>query len=427
MRSLAALLCCFAFCAVCAQTAPPQPRIIVPESGLVSPHQYANSFFNFVLPLPRDGHFQPEDLSESDKALQHFLFASKSVDRGITLLVVSATQALGNGDEEAQKAVFIPRSHESDGVEALDIGGRVFWKSDIQQKTFSGKLRRLRYATVSRGFVVQFSVSSYNPKLAEELKECLEAIKFVDHARIKEAAGADSKPYLPIAAQMRLNTQPALDLSRLDPGHVSDTTYTNSFLGFSYHLPEGWHVANDTAQKQPGSPDQHVRYAEAAEAQTSQSPAQGCTRLLLAVTAHSAEGQTPEVPSRLTMLAADPTCFVPDIKFPTSVHDHEALQYFGGALLRAFGGTPLMGRDASTIGAIDLDGHILLEIPSMTAVPVPGSSLLRKVHHSFVLTTMKDYWVIWSFESDSQSDLQKLMRSSISFEEPGTTPGNGAH
>ena len=418
MRSLAAiLLCCFAFSVIFAQGSPQQPRMILPESGFISPHQYTNAFFDFILPLPKDGHFQPEDLSESDKALQHFLFAEKSFDKGITLLMVTAIQVLGNSNDEAQKAVFIPRSHETKGVEALDIGGRLFWKSDIEQKTFSGKLRRLRYATVSRGFVVQFSVSSYNSKLAEELKENLEAIKFVDHARIKEVAGADSKPFLPVAAQLRLNSQPTLDLSQLDPGRVSDTTYTNPFLGFSYHLPEGWHVASDAAQKQPGSLDQRVRYGEAAEAQASQSPAQACTRVLLSVTTRSVEGQTPDVPSRLTMLAADPTCFVPDIKFPTAVNDHEALQHFGGALLRAFGGTPLMGKDANSIGAIDLDGHILLEVPSMTAEAVPGSSLLRKVHHSLVLTTMKNYWVIWSFESDSQSDLRQLMSSSISFQE----------
>jgi len=419
MRSLAAFLCCFVLSTGSAQTSAQLPRTPVPESGFISPHQYTSAFFDFVLPLPKDGHFQPEDLSESDKALQHFLFAEKSFDKGITLLMVTASQVLGNSDDEAQRAVFIPRSHETRGVEALDIGGRLFWKSDIEQKTLSGKLRRLRYATVSRGFVVQFSVSSYNAKLAEELKENLEAIKFVDHARIKDVAGTDSKPFLPLSAQLLLNTQPTLDLSQLDPGRVSDTTYTNSFLGFSYHLPEGWHAVNDAAQKQPGSLDQRVRYGEAAEAQPSQLPAQACTRVLLSVTTHSADGQTPDAPSRLTMLAADPTCFVPDIKFPATVQDHEALQHFGNALLRAFGGTPLMGKDANTIGAIDLDGHIFLEVPSMTAVSVPGSALLRKVHHSFVLTTMKDYWVIWSFESDSQSDLRKLMSSSISFQEAG--------
>lgn len=427
MRSLAALLCCFAFGVISAQTPPQQPRIIVPESGFVSPHQYTNRFFDFILPLPKDGHFQAEDLSESDKALQHFLFAEKSFDKGITLLMVIASQVLANSNDEAQKAAFIPGSRGTNAVEALDIGGRLFWKSDVEEKTFSGKLRRLRYTTVARGFVVQFSVSSYNSKIAEELKQSIEAIKFVDHARLKEVAGVDSKPFLPIAAQMRLNSQPSLDLAHLDPGRVSETTYTNPVLGFSYHLPEGWHVANDSAPTELASSDLRVRYSEPSETQSSQQPAQECTRLLLSATNHSAEGQAPDVPSRITMLAADPMCFVPDVKFPTTVHDHEALQYFGGALLHAFGGTALMGKDANTIGALDLDGHILLEIPSMTAVPVPGSTLLRKVHHSFVLTTMKDYWVIWSFDSDSQSDLHKLMRSSISFDGTAEPPVNGAH
>lgn len=424
MRSLAALLGCFAFSAISAQTSPPQPRIPVPESAFVSAHQYTNAFFDFTLPLPKDGHFQPEDLSESDKALQHFLFAEKSFDKGITLLMVTATQVLGNPADEAQKASVIPNSHDTKAPEALDIGGRLFWKSDMEQKTLSGKLRRLRYATGSRGFVLQFSVSSYNWRLAEELRESIEAVKFVDPARIKEVAGADSKPFLPLSAQMRLNSQPSLDLAQLDAGRISETTYTNPFLGFSYHLPEGWHVANDAPQNQFGYLDQRAASTKAAEAQQA---VQECTRVLLRAANQPANDPEHGPPSRIVILAADPVCFVPDLKFPATVHDQSALEFFGGALLRAFGGTPLMGRDASTIGAIDLGGHIFLEIPSMTAVPVPGSTLLRKVHHSFVLTALKEYWVIWSFESDSQSDLHKLMKTSISFDGTEPATGGGAH
>lgn len=427
MRSLAALLGCFAFSAISAQTSPPQPRIPVPESAFVSAHQYTNAFFDFTLPLPKDGHFQPEDLSESDKALQHFLFAEKSFDKGITLLTVTATQVLGNPADEAQKASFIPNSHDTKAPEALDIGGRLFWKSDIEQKTFSGKLRRLRYATGARGFVLQFSVSSYNWRLAEELRDGIEAIKFVDPARIKEVAGTDSKPFLPLSAQMRLNIQPSLDLAQLDAGRISNTTYTNPFLGFSYHLPEGWHVAADAPESQFGSLDLHTANAKPGEAQLSQRTPLECTRVLLRAGNQPADDQARGLPSRIMLLAADPMCFVPDIKFPTTVHDQSALEFFGGALVRAFGGTPLMGRDASTIGAIDLGGHIFLEIPSITAVPVPGSTLLRKVHHSFVLTALKEYWVIWSFESDSQSDLHKLMKTSISFDGTEPATGGGAH
>ena len=97
-------------CAISAQVPPSLPlsRIPLPEAWFVSPTQYTNQFFGFSLPLPKDRKFQIEDLSESDKALQHSLFAYKSASKGLTLLTVSATQVFNSPDDEAQKAVFLP-------------------------------------------------------------------------------------------------------------------------------------------------------------------------------------------------------------------------------------------------------------------------------------------------------------------------------
>ena len=64
----------------------------------------------------------------------------------------------------------------------------------------------------------------------------------------------------------------------------------------------------------------------------------------------------------------------------------------------------------------DIEGHLFFEIPTAKAVPVPGSTLRRKVHMQFVLTDMRQYWVIWLLESDSQSELGSLLKTSITFE-----------
>src|SRR5437868_5988574 len=169
MCRIAAALCLWsaAFTGWCTQTPAltSQTRIPVPESGFVCPHQYANTFFGFTLPLPKQGHFQSVDLSEDDKAFQHFLFGEKSADKGFTVLIVLATRILGSPDEEAQKAVFLPGTQGKDGPQALSISGRLFWKSEVEQKTFSNtRVFRVRYATAVPGFVIQFSVSSYNSK-----------------------------------------------------------------------------------------------------------------------------------------------------------------------------------------------------------------------------------------------------------------------
>ena len=389
---------------------------VLPASGFVSPGQYVNAFFGFSLLLPKDGHFQIEDLSDSDKALQHFLFAEKSVDKGITLLLISAAQVLGPATDEAQKAAFIRGAQGDKGPEAVDIGRRLFWKSDVEQKTFSGKLRRLRYATALPGFVLQFTVSSYNSKLADELRDSIEAIKFFDPAKAREVAGTDSHSFLPEAARLRLANTDRADLASLDPGTVSGNSYSNPSLGFSYSFPEKWKAASKSAAEQMTGAVPDVKEARPTSLSGRSLPE--CTRVFLAVTAPEI-GTNDGTPARkITILGADPSCFVPDLKFPASVHDQESIELFGQALFRAFSGTPLIGKDAKTIRAVDLSGHIFLEVISNSMVPVPGTSLLRKVHGSFVMTAMKDCWVIWLFESDTESELARMMNTSISFDSP---------
>jgi hypothetical protein len=393
-----------------------QARIPVPESGFVCPHQYASTFFGFTLPLPKQGHFQPLDLSEDDKAFQHFLFGEKSADKGFTVLIVSATQILGSPDEEAQKAVFLPGTQGKDGPEALSIGGRLFWKSEAEQKTFSNtKLFRVRYATAVPGFVIQFSVSSYNGKLLQALKDSIESIKFFDSAKIKQVLEADSHAFLPKAALRRMANVPQLDLTHLDAGFLSGLAYSNSYLGFVYHFPPGWH-AFEPAQKQRGNnEDASLKKVHERRAQDSEE----CMHVLATATRDAGQTSADGFNSRITLIAADPACYAPDLEFPDSVQDKASLEFFAGAVVRAFAGTPLMGAGASAMRAAEINGHLFFEIPTAKAVPVPGSTLRRKVHMQFVLTKMRQYWVIWLLESDTESELGKLLRTSISFDSPG--------
>jgi hypothetical protein len=403
-------------------TSEPSLKAPIPETGFVSAQEYINPFFCFTLPLPRGHHFHNEDLSLSDKALQHFLFAQKSFDKGITLLVVSATQVLGSPQDEAQKAAFLPGNQAKVGVEALDIGGRLFWKNQVEQKTFGGKIFRARYTTGMAGFVVQFSISSSNGKLVDELKQTVESIKFFDPSRVKEVTGADSRPFLPEAARLRIESKPELDLPHLDPGLVSDGSYTNSFLGFSFQFPTGWSVEDGrTEGKAVGTPASLKTTTH-----TEIGSADPCIRSLFSAHKLPPGSRSPDFNSHIMILAADPACFAPDVEFPSSVHDHSALQFLGAALLRAFAGSPLLGQNANSIRAVDLRGHIFLELPSVAAVPIPGSTLLRKVHKSFVLANMAHYWVIWLFECDTESELSRLMKASLSFEPNPGPEGPGS-
>lgn len=388
------------------------PRAIVPESAFVSQHQYTNAFFGFKLPLPDDRHYQVMDLSESNKALQHFLFAEKSANRGLTLLIVSANQVLGNAEEEAQKTVFLPGQQGSKGPEGLAIGGHLFWKNQTEQKTFAGKVYRLRYATAARGFVIIFAVSAQDSNQAETLRQGIESIKFFDPATAKDVAGADSHPYMTEAVRRRLENARHLDVAHLDSGTLSADVYSNSFFGFSYHFPNGWH-AEDAAQTAPENSS--PKPSQNAASSNKDALDQQCTKVLSVATKDPPTKKDDDFSPRIAIVAADPACFAPDLKFPDSIHDDEAMQLFGQALFRSFAGTSFLGRDASRLFAADLSGHLFLEMPSGSAVPVPGSTLLRKVHMSLVVTSLREYWVMWLLESDTESELSRLMKTSISF------------
>lgn len=417
MRVVVVLFCLVSFVAAPAQTPPDsQTRIPVPESGFVSPRQYTSAFFGFALPLPQGHHFRVEDLSESYKPLGHFLFEEKSADKGFTILIVSATPVLGSADDEALEAVFLPNMEARKTPEALSIGGRLFWKNAIEQKAFDGKkVWRRRYATIARGFVVRFWISAYNASLAEELGQAIESIKFFDPVKARETAGADSSPFLPQAARLRLQSPPDMDISSLDPGRISGTVYVNSFLGFSYRFPDSWHASggadsklNSIRSTADGSPQNGHQDATSAQ----------CTRVLSSATKYPEQNRPLEFNPRITILVADPICFVPDLTFPTSLHDQPTIEAYGQALFRSFAGTRFLGDRTTKLFAADLAGHIFLQVPSMNAEPIAGSTLLRKVHTELVLTSMRKYWVIWLFESDTESELGKLMKTSISFNAP---------
>lgn len=409
---------CACLSAVCQSRPLPNLRIPIPESGYLSTRQYANAFFGFTLPLPTGGHFQPIDTSDEDKALQHFLFGEKSGDKGFTVLIVSALQVLGAPDDEAQKAVALPGLQVKSSPEALNIGGRLFWKNQIEQRTFDHKkLYRLRYATGVPGFVLQFSVSSYSSSMLQQLQNNIESIKFFDPANVKQVLDSGSHRYIPKAALRRLASTPHTDLQALSAGMLSGTTYENPSLGFSYRFPEEWHISEPIIPDRADLPG-HDKLQEDPE-----EPGAQCTRVLAYAVRDQNDAHSDAFTPRITLLAADPTCFVPDIKTPTSVDDHEGMQFFGSALIRSFSGTPLMGQGATNMRAIDLAGHMFFEIPTAKAVPVKGSSLRRKVHMQFVLTPIGNYWMIWLFESDTESELGRLLKTSISFNSSGPPAG----
>jgi hypothetical protein len=395
-----------------------QPKVPIPESSFVSPHQYTNAFFGFALSIPGSCHFQMFDQGESDHPLEHFLFGEKCLEKGLTTFGISATPVLRSADDEAQKVVLLPTMGPRADPEVVHVGGRVFWKNAIEEKTlWNQKVWRAHYATVARGFVLLFRISSFNSRSAAELRQAIETIKFFEPSQARDMAAPGSHPYLPEAARLRIQSTPDVNVAQLDGGELRGNVYVNNSLGFSYAFPEHWLHSTQPPLRQPMQKSDSEALFSGAE--STATPGQ-CARVLASFTSYEERTQGLDFNPRITLMVADPTCFIPDMKFPASLEDREGVQSYGEAVFHSLVGTRLIGGHAIKLFGIDLNGHIFLEITSNNAEPIAGGGLLRKIHSDMILTVLGKIWTIWLSESDTESEFAALLKSSISFNSPGS-------
>jgi len=176
-----------------AQAAPSQKSTVRPESGFVSHEKYANAFFGFSLSLPQDPYIRDLSIPTQDRS-RHSLFGLQAQTNGLTALTVVATETSGHASEEdAKKAVTTPGA---DSPVKMQIGGKEFWKSESHEDKAGTKMQSLAYATGVNGYVVKFTVVSFDPHLADELQRSIESITFFDPAKAKSMAGPNSHPYV---------------------------------------------------------------------------------------------------------------------------------------------------------------------------------------------------------------------------------------
>lgn len=412
MRRILAIFAALCLCsAVCAREDSPQPKAPIPENSFISPHQYTNAFFGFALSIPGGCHFQIFEQSESDKPLEHFLFGEKCVEKGLTSFGISATPVLESADDEAQKAVLLPTMGPRTAPEVVNVGGKVFWKNSLEERTlWNQKVWRANYATVVRGFILLFSTSSFDSRLAANLRQAVETIKFFEPSQARDVAAPGSQPYLPEAARLRTQSARDVNITQLDSGELRGNVYTNNSLGFSYVFPEGW--VHSTAAQAMQESDSGALFPRSESGAT---PGQ-CVRVLASFTGRDDRAHGLDFKPRITLMVADPACFIPDMKFPASLEDKETVQSYGEALFHSLVGTRLIGRHKIQLFGIDLDGHIFLEITSSNTEPTTGGGLLRKIHSDMILTTLQNMWTIWLSESDTESEFGTMLKSSLSFD-----------
>jgi hypothetical protein len=315
--------------------------------------------------------------------------------------------------DDARKAASGPKGQS---VRRIEIGGKEFWKGEVQEKGPAGKMRNVYYAAGLNGYVLQFTIVSFDVKLGAELEHSIEAITFFDTAKAEEAAGSGSRAYNP-AASHSVNTAPVLSSNRigqLNPGVVSGSTYTNDALGFRYEFPSGWAVNDKATQDKTMEAGHEFAWGDSSSAAREHESAQHCARVLLFVTKYPEGMKTEELNPLIVVLAADSTCF-PRTRFPTAADDTSAIQQVAQQFVRSLAGTPFVSKGQNSVKAFTVAGHVMLDISGSFAVNPPGHSAPLDIFTSIVFTEAKDYWIAWGFMSGSQTELQELKKTKISL------------
>ena len=170
-----------------------------PEDGFVQQGKYTNRFFGFSLQLSQDPALHNLSLPSHDPS-RKFLFGIQSQAHGLATLTVTAIQTDSASSDVAKRSVLDSKG----GVpRRIEIGGKEFWKRESVDKVQAEKLRSVKYATPLAGYILEFTIFSFDSKLTDEFEKSIESISFFDPAKEKEKSDARKPPigqFFPIPA-----------------------------------------------------------------------------------------------------------------------------------------------------------------------------------------------------------------------------------
>jgi hypothetical protein len=381
--------------------------LVVPETGFISRNQYTNAFFGFSLPLHIDATISEKIPSLYQGEGRHLLLAFSSESRGLASFTITAEDVHHSADDkDARRRVAW---EDFSRAKELSINGKTFWRSEGRTK---GPMRAIAFSTPSGNYVLRFEIVSYDPEITLSLEKNLENITFFDPSKSASVAGLDSRPYQPGKSDF-----PDSGIGRLAAGSVSAGMYSNPALGFRYEFPGGW-VANDKATQQRAvlSGQQFV-WSDDPELKLDHKSGTHCTRDLLLVTRHPEGMQSNGFNPLAFLIAADPACALP-VTFPRSVKDKDSIQNIASQLGIYFRTYEVTSRTPSRIRAFENGGRVMLEVSQSLTVSRhdPGSTITQVIRTSVTLMQAGDYWVMWMFAADNDTDLDRLRTSKIFFD-----------
>lgn len=202
-------------------------------------------------------------------------------------------------------------------------------------------------------------------------------------------------------------------LSQMDPGKISENTYRNDALGFSYDFPSVWNVVDQAAQEKlmdaaskdfyrPGDPPPDEHEARAL-----------CIRVLLWTTKYPEP--VADVNPLAVVLAILPDCY-PGLTVPVKDFEGQYVREAIEALSAVFTGSSLLGDDDQKIRNFVRHDRDFVQVSTVRTTDIMTDKPKKPIHSAVILTQVKGYWLAWLLVSDNPFELQQLQKLHVRFD-----------
>ncbi len=390
-----------------------------PEQGYLSSSRYTNQYFGFTFELPSDAHLRPTSLPASRNGNLQILELDGPPPADAEIFIAAIPTASGNKldaktylrqalDQELYRGV-----EELHGLTKASLANHQFYLFETRM----GIEQHVLLATTIGDYILQVVVAGHDEKTVKRLEASFEHLAFFPPSDLHQYLQADSKAYDgPSVSSHRLalleQNPPG---KQIDPGKVSGDFYENAMLGFSYRIPQGWvlkqqsgvqaAIESDRAKEDFGRPrmgrSEHVLM-------------EACSRTLFSAWAKApgADGQSSyDDVGEVTVTATAASCF-PTMKFPNDPNDVQTFKDF----VTQFALTHPIVEDMGKGKVFGENGIIFVYLHGTVSFQVPDDELSRRVSLAMAITERRGYLLTWFFAAPHDSELMGLTNERAIFD-----------
>ena len=395
-----------------------------PEHAYLSATRYTNVYFGFEIDLPAEARLAPIPLPAArDRRIQLLALIGPAPQYAAISLFAyeykgkNWTDAKGILRHELDQDLYTG-VEELHGLSKSTIGGHQFYYFETRK----GIAQHEEFATDLSGYVLQVVLEANDAQMVKQLTTAFSRLIFFPPQEAQEHAGSGALAYEgPAVSSQRLRelraTPPA---ERMDPGRIDGNLYFNQEIGMRFELPKGWSI-----QPQGAVEPAVLRYREKVSGEPLMGPRErdvvkACRKTLFSAwkTKPGADGQVPYDDFGEVTLSTMPLACFPNMRFPDSPHDADAVRRF----LVGFSYSHPLQRDMTDARTFEASGKTFVVTHGTIAYKEAGDELSRRISVATVLTQHRGYLLVWLFAAPHDAELRELMNAKMGFDpEPKTT------